>query len=75
MKAPKDHWDDDKRTTVPYLTKMVRIVDHKDWTGKVHDGPTEKQMVAQIGKLLSDKGWGPDNIIVQGGSVNKKKFN
>ena len=74
MKAPKDHWDDDKRTTVPYLTKMVRIVDHKDWTGEIHRGPTEKQMVAQIGELLSKK-FKPDEIMVQGGTLNKKKFN
>ena len=73
MKAPKDHWDD-KRTTVPYLTKMVRIVDHKDWTGEIHRGPTEKQMVSQIGELLSKK-FKPDEMMVQGGTLNKKKFN
>jgi hypothetical protein len=77
MKAPKDFWDDDKRSSVPYLTKLVRIEEHRDYKPEKidHDQPTEKEMVAQIGKLLSDKGWGPDNIMVQGGSVNKKKFN
>jgi len=74
MKAPKDYWDDDKRSSIPYLTKMVRIVDHKDWTGEIHRGPTEKQMVAQIGELLS-KNFKPDQMMVQGGTLNKKKFN
>ena len=74
MKAPKDFWDDDKRSSVPYLTKMVRIVDHKDWTGEIQRGPTEKQMVAQIGDALG-KMFDQDSIMVQGGTVNKKKFN
>ena len=77
MKAPKDHWDTNKRASIPYLTKLVRIEEHRDYKPEKidHDQPTEKEMVAQIGKLLSDKGWGPDNVMVQGGSVNKKKFN
>jgi len=74
IKAPKDFWDNDKRASIPYLTKMVRIVDHKDWTGEIHRGPSEKQMVSQIGELLSKK-FKPDQMMVQGGSVNKKKFN
>ena len=74
MKAPKDFWDDDKRSSIPYLTKMVRIVDHKDWTGEIHRGPTEKEMVAQIGSALG-KMFKPSDMLVQGGTVNKKKFN
>jgi len=35
---------------------------------------TEKQMVSQIGSALG-KMFDQDSIMVQGGTVNKKKFN
>ena len=76
MKAPKDFWDDDKRSSVPYLTKLVRIEEHRDYKPEKIDPeqPTEKEMVAKIGSALG-KMFDQDNIIVQGGTVNKKKFN
>jgi hypothetical protein len=75
MKAPKDFWDDNKRSSVPYLTKLVRIEEHRDYKPeKIGDQMTEKQMVAQIGQALG-KMFKPDDMIVQGGTVNKKKFN
>ena len=76
IKAPKDFWDDDQRSSVPYLTKLVRIEEHRDYKPeKINsDQPTEKQMVAQIGSALG-KMFDQDSIMVQGGTVNKKKFN
>ena len=75
MKAPKDFWDDDKRSSVPYLTKLVRIEEHRDYKPEnIGDQMTEKQMVSQIGSALG-KMFDQDSIMVQGGTVNKKKFN
>ena len=75
MKAPKDHWDTNKRASIPYLTKLVRIEEHRDYKPKnIGDQMTEKQMVSQIGSALG-KMFDQDSIMVQGGMVNKKKFN
>ena len=76
MEAPKDFWDDDKSSSVPYLTKLVRIEDHRDYKPeKINsEQPTEKEMVAQIGSALG-KMFKPSDMLVQGGTVNKKKFN
>ena len=76
IKAPKDHYDEDKRASIPYLTKLVRIEEHQDYKPeKINsDQPTEKQMVAQIGSALG-KMFKPSDMLVQGGTVNKKKFN
>ena len=35
---------------------------------------TEKEMVSQVGSMLS-KMFKPEDMLVQGGRVNKKKFN
>ena len=54
---------------------MVRIESHKHYKPEEDAGKmTEKQMVAQIGELLSKK-FKPDQMMVQGGTLNKKKFN
>jgi len=75
IKAPKDHHDQDRHASLPYLTKMVRIESHKHYKPEEDAGKmTEKQMVAQIGSLLSKK-FKPDQMMVQGGTLNKKKFN
>jgi len=76
IKAPKNHWDTNKRASMSYLTKLVRIEEHRDYKPeKINsDQPTEKQMVAQIGSALG-KMFKPSDMIVQGGTVNKKKFN
>ena len=76
MKAPKDHWDTNKRASIPYLTKMIRIEEHRDYKPeKINsDQMTEKEMVAQIGQALG-KMFKPSDMLVQGGTVNKKKFN
>ena len=76
IKAPKDHHDQDRHASLPYLTKMVRIEEHKHYKPEEDKGHmTEKEMVAQIGDMISKAGWNPDNVMVQGGTVNKKKFN
>ena len=75
IKAPKDHHDQDRRASIPYLTKMIRIESHPHYKPEEDAGKmTEKEMVAQIGELLS-KNFKPDQIMVQGGTLNKKKFN
>ena len=54
---------------------MIRVEEHPHYKPEEDDGKmTEKQMVAQIGELLS-KNFKPDQIMVQGGRVNKKKSN
>ena len=75
IKAPKDYYDQDRRASIPYLTKMVRIEKHPHYKPEEDAGKmTEKEMVSQIGQLLS-KHFKPDQVMVQGGTVNKKKFN
>jgi len=75
IKAPKDHHDQDRHASLPYLTKMVRIKSHKHYKPEEDAGKiTEKEMVSQIGELLSKK-FKPDQMMVQGGTLNKKKFN
>ncbi len=75
LKAPKDYYDQDRRASISYLTKMIRVEEHPHYKPEEDDGKmTEKQMVAQIGELLS-KNFKPDQIMVQGGRVNKKKSN
>ena len=76
IKAPKDHYDQDKRASIPYLTKMVRIEKHPHYKPEKIDPeqPTEKQMVSQLGSMLG-KIFKPEDMLVQGGRVNKKKFN
>jgi len=75
LKAPKDHYDQDRHASIPYLTKMVRIEKHPHYKPEEDAGKmTEKEMVSQIGQLLS-KHFKPDQMMVQGGRVNKKKSN
>ena len=75
IKAPKDHYDQDRHASISYLTKMVRIEKHPHYKPEMDAGKmTEKQMVAQIGGMLG-KMFKPEDMLVQGGRVNKKKFN
>ena len=76
IKAPKDYYDQDRHASISYLTKMVRIEKHKYYRPEKIDPkqPTEKQMVAQIGEMIG-KVFKPEDVMVQGGTVNKKKFN
>ena len=75
LKAPKDYYDQDKRASIAYLTKMVRIESHKHYKPEEDAGKmTEKEMVAQIGERIG-KVFKPEDVLVQGGRVNKKKMN
>ena len=75
IKAPKDYYDQDKRASIPYLTKMVRIEKHPHYKPEMDAGKmTEKEMVSKIGGMLG-KIFKPEDMLVQGGRVNKKKFN
>ena len=75
IKAPKDYYDQDKRAAIPYLTKMVRIEKHPHYKPEADAGKmTEKEMVSKIGQALQGI-FKPEDMLVQGGTVNKKKFN
>jgi len=75
IKAPKDYWENDKRARISYLSKMVRIEKHRHYKPEADAGkPTEKEMVAKIGQALQGM-FKPEDMLVQGGTVNKKKFN
>ena len=75
IKAPKDYYDQDKRASIPYLTKMVRIEKHPHYKPEADAGKmTEKEMVSKIGQALQGI-FKPEEMLVQGGMVNKKKFN
>ena len=75
IKAPKDYWENDKRARISYLSKMVRIEKHRHYKPEMDAGkPTEKEMVAKIGQALQGM-FKPEDMLVQGGTVNKKKFN
>ena len=75
IKAPKDHYDQDRHASIAYLTKMVRIEKHPHYKPEEDAGKmTEKEMVSQVGSMLS-KMFKPEDMLVQGGRVNKKKFN
>jgi hypothetical protein len=73
IKAPKDHHDQDRHASLPYLTKMVRIEEHKHYKPEEDkDRMTEKEMVSQVGSMLT-KQFGSENIMVQG--FKKRKMN
>tara|TARA_R110002020_G_scaffold373820_1_gene585283 strand:- start:187 stop:756 length:570 start_codon:yes stop_codon:yes gene_type:complete len=75
IKAPKDYYDQDQRASIPYLTKMVRIEKHPHYKPEADAGKmTEKEMVSKIGQALQGI-FKPEDMLVQGGTVNKKKFN
>ena len=75
IKAPKDHYDQDRHASISYLTKMVRIESHKHYKPEADAGKmTEKEMVSKIGQALQGI-FKPEEMLVQGGMVNKKKFN
>ena len=66
IKAPKDHHDQDRHASLPYLTKMVRIKEHRDYKPKeIGDHMTEKEMVSQVGSMLT-KQFGTENVMMQG---------
>ncbi len=67
IRAPKDHHDQDKHASMPYLTKLVRIERHPHYKPDKDKGkPSEAEMIGKIGEMLNahagvkviTQGWG-----------------
>ena len=79
IKAPKDHWDEIimngkiESSRLYYLTKFILINKHPNYNPSKRNPNqmSEKQMIGQIGEMLS-KTFGKENMIVQGQKPNKK---
>ena len=74
IKAPKDYWDEEGQTSIPYLSKMVRIEEHEHYKPEKVDPkqPTEREMVAKIGEMLNAH---PGIKTIVQGLGRKKKMN
>jgi len=61
-------------SNVSYYTKFESVKDNKEYIKykDKHEKHAEVKMISQIGELLKSKGFGDDNIMIQGGSVKKK---
>ena len=59
-------------SNVSYYTKFESVKDNKEYIKykDKHEKHAEVKMVAQIGKLLSEK-FNADNVVIQGGSAKK----
>jgi hypothetical protein len=55
---------------ISYCSKFIPVQEHKSYTGK-HDGMTEVKMISSITKMLKQSGFKDDNIVIQGGKLNK----
>ena len=66
----KDGYD---RGTVFYYTKFEPVITNKEYIKykDKHEKHAEVKMISQIGELLKSKGFGDDNVVVQGGSAKK----
>ena len=66
----KDGYD---RGTVFYYTKFEPVITNKEYIKykDKHEKHAEVKMVAQIGELLKSKGFGDDNVVIQGGKAKK----
>ena len=66
----KDGYD---RGTLFYYTKFEPVSLNKEYIKykDKHEKHAEVKMISQIGELLKSKGFGDDNIVVQGGSAKK----
>ena len=53
-----------------YRSEFIPVQEHKYYTGK-HDGMTEVKMISSITKMLKQSGFKDDNIVIQGGKLNK----
>jgi len=59
---------------VGYHTKFEPVIMNKEYIkykGK-HEKHAEVKMISQIGELLKSKGFGDDNVMIQGGTAKKK---
>jgi len=57
-----------------YYTKFEPVVLNKEYIKykDKHEKHAEVKMISQIGELLKSKGFGDDNVMIQGGTVKKK---
>ena len=67
----KDGYD---RGTLFYYTKFEPVSLNKEYIKykDKHEKHAEVKMISQIGNLLKSKGFGDDNVVVQGGTAKKK---
>jgi len=56
-----------------YYTKFEPVIMNKDYIKykDKHEKHAEVKMISQIGELLKSKGFGDDNVMVQGGKAKK----
>jgi len=55
---------------ISYCTKFIPVQEHKDYTGK-HNEITEVKMINNLTKMLKQSGFKDDDIVFQGGKINK----
>ena len=67
----KDGYD---RGTLFYYTKFEPVIMNKEYIKykDKHEKHAEVKMISQIGNLLKSKGFGDDNVMIQGGTAKKK---
>jgi hypothetical protein len=60
--------------SISYWTKFEPVVLNKEYIKykDKHEKHAEVKMISQIGELLKSKGFGDDNVMIQGGTVKKK---
>ena len=56
-----------------YYTKFEPVVMNKEYIKykDKHEKHAEVKMISQIGELLKSKGFGDDNVVIQGGKAKK----
>ena len=62
------------RGTLFYYTKFEPVITNKEYIKykDKHEKHAEVKMISQIGELLKRKGFGDDNVMIQGGNAKKK---
>lgn len=55
---------------ISYCSKFIPVQEHKNYTGK-HEGITEVKMIGSIMKVLKQSDFKDDDIVFQGGKINK----
>ena len=60
--------------TLFYYSEFEPVITNKEYIKykDKHEKHAEVKMISQIGNLLKSKGFGDDNIMIQGGTVKKK---
>ena len=70
MYSTKDGYDGGKFC---YYTEFEPVITNKEYIKykDKHEKHAEVKMISQIGELLKSKGFGDDNIVIQGGEAKK----